>query len=778
MDVSRLLRTSYCIWGIAGCLLATGAARAADQPSGLKTAAADAERIVIAIPELKGAKEGRIEVPPGGRIAIEVQSELRGTGNKSILLVNGGTASQYPRYLNGKTYIFLLKRNPEGKGWLNLGNYEIPLKNGKVQWLADGKIAEEMPLAEFEELAAAKIEPVADKIPTRDTLTGNWVFTRSDNGTNLYLWLLELKPREGGETSVRVIGSNKRIEATSLKSAEIKGAEVHFVLSTDGATLDFQGRFLDGVVRGSIVGGSNPMAYPARLEPTDETTMKKYEDPAADPLYQEFVQSVSKDNPIGALTRFVRRHPLSSLTINAFQTLVSQSAHDRVPLEKFENLAEEYRTLAAKWGARLELQALVDVGVALSVKDHLPELSLTYLTEAQQKFSDDTPVELKKAVAIERGRRLIAAGQGVEGAAVLSGVRADHPFDPMVLYSLAKQAEKDKRTDEALELYAELQVLPMLEQTLIDAVKSSGQKLPVDQYPRRVVARLWIEKHGDGKGLPEWLEALYNRRIRALGGERRAPRTAEEGNRVVLIELFTGTASQQSIAAEAAVSSLQAGLGETELVVLRYHIQEPGPDPLGNAECQERFKMYLGQNTPVLTLNGRRQVDPVGPLFQSPIIYRRLRDEIDLFLKEQTDLKIALTAQANQGKITISAKATGLPDFPASIRLVVVLAEDKIDMQAKNGIRVHEMVVRAMPAGLGGAAANNGVLEFSGEVKIDKVRNGLIKFLAEKEADAEAPFDVKPPLALNPLHAVAFLQNTETGEVYQVVSVPVAGLRP
>lgn len=776
MDADRWIRAMLWGWGFAAALVVASSAGADDKPSGLKAAAAAAERIVVAVPEHKAAKDGKVDVPPGSRFAIEVQSELRGSGNKSVLIVNGGDAQQHPRYVNGKPYVFLLKRNPDGKGWLNLGSTEIPIKNGKVQWLADGKVAEEMPLAEFEDIAAATIEAVAEKIATRETLTGNWVLTRADKGTDLHLWLLELTAQDGKENSPRLLASNKRIEASRLKSAEISGNDVRLVFSADDAAFDFQGRFVDGVVRGTIVGGPNPVIFPARMEPTDQTSMRKnYDEPSPDPAYEEFVQAVSQENPNGSLTRFLRKHPKSSLAITACQVLISNAVRESLPRERLEKLANEYRALAAQWGPRMELQALVDLGVALSIRDYLPELSLNYLSEAHQRLTEEMPVDLKKIVEIEWGRRLLAAGRETEGIGVLAAVRAEHPFDPVLLFSLAKQAQKDKRNDEALELYGEIQILPLLEQTLADVMKASGQKLAVDQYPRRQAARLWLEKHGDASGLPEWLENLYTNHLRSLAGNKRPQRSPEAGNRVVLCELFTNTASLASVASEAAVTALEAAYDKTEFVALRYHLHESGADPLANSDNQERFKMYLGQGTPLVILNGRPRHETAGPLAQAPSVFRRLREQVDSFLMEQTDLKINLSAQANQGKISVSAKASGLSSFPANIRLGVVIAEDKVVMTAKNGIRVHEMVVRGMLAGVGGIESTKGVLEFSFEFELTKFRKHLAKQIADKEAGAEVPFDAKP-LDLTALHIVAFLQNSETGEVFQSAATPVIGL--
>ena len=86
-----------------------------------------------------------------------------------------------------------------------------------------------------------------------------------------------------------------------------------------------------------------------------------------------------------------------------------------------------------------------DLADALEAAGHAvltqePELALEYLNEAQRRFTDLTPPDMRKTVEIERGRRLVAGGQSAEGLQVLNAVRAAHPFDPLVLYSLARQA--------------------------------------------------------------------------------------------------------------------------------------------------------------------------------------------------------------------------------------------------------------------------------------------------------------------------------------------------
>jgi len=757
-------------------MVAATCAGAADKAPQLTAQAARAERILIAVPQQPGkGRDGIVDVPPGESFIVEITRAIRGAGRKSAAakIVNGGDPEQHPRYVNGRTYVFLLQKNPAGNGWVNLGTSEIPVKDGKVQFLRNGKVDEEMTLQEFEELTIQAEEPVVDKTPKRDTLTGRWVVALSNQGMNFYFWLVDLSSTPEGATNVKLISSSKVVQAVLLKSAEVNGQQVHLVVEADGTTFDFQGRFSDGVVRGSVLAGQT-IVYPAWMEPTELNDMRRYDMPQKDQATEDFVDAAGQEHAAVSLNRFVRRHVASPLALAAFQELLPLTIGEKPERGKFEKLADDYLAACRRWGPRIELQGYVTLGIHLSRKELLPELALDYLNAAEARFNDDSSADSRRAVAIERGKRLIAAGQSQQGVELLNQIRRDAPFDPGVLFTLARQAEKDTRPADALGLYAELSTLPQLEQSLLDSLKSSGRRLPADQQPRRVVSRLWTEQHGNTDGLEEWLDEIYETRLRALATENRPARGPAEGTRVALCELFTGARSTPCVAVEAAAAALEHAYSKSELIVLRNHLHVPGPDPLANDETRDRFKMYGGTVTPAVLLNGKPFPGAAGDLTEAAGVYRRLRTAVESSLSDHTDLKLELSATADQGKIAISAKALGLKSFPANTRLQVVLAEDKVRYQAPNGIRFHEMVLRNMPTGIAGVAPVQGSLSFSTDVDLLKLKRRLLKELAPVEAESEA-FDEKP-MDLAALHLVAFLQNAETGEILQAAAIPVAGV--
>jgi hypothetical protein len=379
-------------------------------------------------------------------------------------------------------------------------------------------------------------------------------------------------------------------------------------------------------------------------------------------------------------------------------------------------------------------------------------------------------------VSIERGKRLIAAGQEAEGVALLTRMREEYPFEPEVTYALARQAEKDNKTDEALALYGELAILPLEQQELIESLQRLGRKPPREQYPSRIVTRLWTEKNGDRKGLSEWLDELYESRIRSIATDKRPPRQKNEGTRVAVCELFTNGDCRPCVSADVATTALETAYSQSEVIVLRYHQHRPGPDPLANEDSLDRYKQYQLDGTPTLILNGKRFPGGGGSLSDAPTVYKRLRSLIDPILEEKIDVRLELSAKATQGKIAIAATALGLKKFPANARLMVILAEDNIDCPLNNGIRTHEMIVRSMPAGLEGISPAKGLgqLAYTGEIDLARLRKRLAKQLATTERENDVEFDEKP-LDFKALHVVVLLQNVESGEILQAASVPVTG---
>jgi hypothetical protein len=102
------------------------------------------------------------------------------------------------------------------------------------------------------------------------------------------------------------------------------------------------------------------------------------------------------------------------------------------------------------------------------------------------------------------------------------------------------------------------------------------------------------------------------------------------------------------------------------------------------------------------------------------------------------------------------------------------VAEEQISMPAKNGIRVHEMVVRLCPGEVAGLKPEGGRLKFSGGVNLAEQRQRVASYLQFVEKESSEIFDHKP-LDMTRLRFVGWLQRSDTGEILQVATAPLAG---
>jgi hypothetical protein len=103
---------------------------------------------------------------------------------------------------------------------------------------------------------------------------------------------------------------------------------------------------------------------------------------------------------------------------------------------------------------------------------------------------------------------------------------------------------------------------------------------------------------------------------------------------------------------------------------------------------------------------------------------------------------------------------------------MLLLAEERVELQMSSGIRAHDMVVRQFPAGVSGIIPAKGQLSYSGEVDLARLRKQLTRQIASAERESELEFSEKP-LDLKALQFVALLQNIESGEVLQAALIPV-----
>jgi hypothetical protein len=250
----------------------------------------------------------------------------------------------------------------------------------------------------------------------------------------------------------------------------------------------------------------------------------------------------------------------------------------------------------------------------------------------------------------------------------------------------------------------------------------------------------------------------------------------DKSDRVVLVELFTCAEEPACTAPDVAFAALVKTYKPADVVLLQYHLNQPGPDPLANAETEARARSYEAtRKVPSIFFSGGKSDSPgAGGPSESQAAYEMYNEVLAGLLEKPAKMKIAATATRTGSKIDIKTDVTDLPETGPDIRLRVVLVEDEVAYTGGNKASKYVQVVRHFPNGAAGTAMKSKNVKESFTVDVDTVRKNLKAYL-DKMNDTK-PYPTRDrPLDLKKLRVVAFVQNDETGEVLNAVQVDVKG---
>jgi hypothetical protein len=244
-----------------------------------------------------------------------------------------------------------------------------------------------------------------------------------------------------------------------------------------------------------------------------------------------------------------------------------------------------------------------------------------------------------------------------------------------------------------------------------------------------------------------------------------------KGNKVVLVELFTGAQCPPCVAADLAFEGLAKTYQPSEVVLLQYHLHIPGPDPLTSEDTVARQKYYgkAVRGTPSIFFNGKTElkVSGGGGRPQAGAKYKDYRGIIDPLLDGETPIKLAVLAERKGEVIDISANASGYKPGD-KLRLRFALVEPWVRFPGNNGLSYHAHVVRALPGGADGFALDKDSAKPSARVNLGELRQAVSKYLDSFESlEGHRPFNYRN------LRVVAFIQDDDTQEVLHAVEVPV-----
>ncbi|HET6325272.1 MAG TPA: hypothetical protein VFG04_11405 [Planctomycetaceae bacterium] len=639
---------------------------------------------------------------------------------------------------------------------------------------------------------------LSENVVKRSSLEGKWIllFYERMSGMEVPAALLEIsKSTSSPKLKVIVKGYGAMLQNPRLKQAVATENSLHLALEMtvqtmgpnrapthDTKMLDVLIDLRDGVARGTAqfepMDSFAVMLVPSELD--NIQSLRPQQLPEAVDL--QGGADTTPEQALDKLIAFVHAHPDSPLTIEMYPFIFRGVVNRQLEEATVNAEAEKYSALAERWGARAGFKSRIDVATGLIPSGYLPQVALKQIDIALSQLNEERiPVwksllqEMKQTVISNLAMLQIRTGTPAEktkAAGILRERLKVQPYNPLAVFEVAEYDAQQGKKQEALLGFAQVTVLPLFDTILAEIWKNDTSK-PAPTPPKESAQALWKELHG-GKldGFDAYLDEVYTQSMPKFNGKRVEPRASQSDNRVVLCELFTGGDCGPCVAADLAFSQVLKTYAPSEVVALQYHEHIPHPDVLANSDTEQRFQYYFPERggTPSFVISGKA-AQAGGYLHQTAEVYKAIRSVIDLLLQRKTSVHIQLKAEPKDGAVVVTADAEGSFSATDPVRLRVVLAEQMVVMRGANGIREHEMLVRSMLGGPGGAELRAGKLHYDGKVDLKTIKRQLDDYLRAYEEANKTNFPVKP-LNLSHLHLVAFVQNDQTKEVYQVATIP------
>jgi hypothetical protein len=346
----------------------------------------------------------------------------------------------------------------------------------------------------------------------------------------------------------------------------------------------------------------------------------------------------------------------------------------------------------------------------------------------------------------------------------MSRALADQPAHAVAALDLVRRAER--LLDPADEVGVQLAVLDLTKRLLIQTNNATAVE-PIQARIDALEARDYRDYLAASPVRPE---LFAGRKVRS--------------DRVVLLELFTGTEDPPSLAAVLAFDAVARAYKPTEVVRLQYHLNQqyalnqPFADPLANKAAEIRWAYYQPQlgaaaGVPTAVFNGRPGAVGGGGADVAAIKLKQYRTLIDPLLDTPAGATLQLSAKRIGDKVTITAKVTGLAKPGDKVRLRLTLAETTVRYAGSNGVRYHQSVVRGFAGSPDGLPLPKSTAEHEVTVDVAALRTGLGAELDEFQKKNDGLLFADRPLDLRTFLVVGFIQDDVTHDVLQAAQVEV-----
>ncbi|MEI9975031.1 MAG: hypothetical protein WDO73_25060 [Ignavibacteriota bacterium] len=356
------------------------------------------------------------------------------------------------------------------------------------------------------------------------------------------------------------------------------------------------------------------------------------------------------------------------------------------------------------------------------------------------------------------GRVEYQLGKIDEAKKLLNESYAGNPNQPLVQATLGEIAAKEGDTARALDL--------LVSARLSGRSTASANATLVDVYAKA--------HNGSAAGLPQLLDAEYNKRFPNPVQVSAYQPTEKRSQRLVVGEIFTGSGCPPCVGADLAFDAALNRYARKDFVVVMYHEHVPQPDPMSNPATQARSKYYGVTGVPTYAVDGTTVKSSGGNRDGAKQIFERIQTPIEADLETPAEAAIALKASQSGNTVKVSANVSGIvKNDSQELKVHVLLLEKEVTYSGENGIRFHPMVVRAMGGtNADGFAAPANATSVEQSWDLEKVSAGLKTHLDEYEAQGHRGnafqfIEKKYAIDSANLAVLVFVQDTKTRHILQ-----------
>jgi thiol-disulfide isomerase/thioredoxin len=284
--------------------------------------------------------------------------------------------------------------------------------------------------------------------------------------------------------------------------------------------------------------------------------------------------------------------------------------------------------------------------------------------------------------------------------------------------------------------------------------------------------------NGASAGLDEMLDAEYRKRFpEPLHLDAYKP-SAKRSDRLVLAEVFTGSACPPCVGADLAFDAAMQRYSRPDLAVVMYHQHIPRPDPMTNSDTQARLKYYEVHGVPTYFIDGGTVKFNGAGRDGAKMVWEHIQEPIEKDLDTPAEAKITVNASAGGSNVKVTASVESVKGESKGLKVHVLLIEKELTYSGENGIRFHPMVVRAM----GGKDDDGFALDPAAPAPIEqswdleKISASLKTQLDDYEAKGHRGnsfkfMEKKYPIDRGNLAVVVFVQDSKTKHILQAAYV-------